>query len=210
MARGTLAANRFLTFLLGVMSTSDHVLFVGGSGMLRAAALEFAKRGHIVSVVARRQYRMDEMAEHAANWPGSIHGIALDYRNTDTLTESLNRAIGAIGAIKLAVCWIHSTAHRAPFVVADVVGRGSAECRYFNILGSAAADPSLPDPEREAQFNEYPKLKYREIVLGFIEGEAGEPRWLTDEEISHGVLTAIDADEPRRIVGTVSPWESRP
>jgi hypothetical protein len=33
---------------------------------------------------------------------------------------------------------------------------------------------------------------------------------LTDEEISGGVLKAVEDDEPCAVVGTVEPWTARP
>ncbi|MED4701280.1 hypothetical protein P9436_19755 [Lysinibacillus capsici] len=40
--------------------------------------------------------------------------------------------------------------------------------------------------------------------------EEGHARWLTHEEISQGVIVAIQQDPPIHIVGTLQPWAKRP
>jgi hypothetical protein len=47
------------------------------------------------------------------------------------------------------------------------------------------------------------------VVLGFVAGETGS-RWLTNDEISTGVLKAVDEDAPLSIVGETRPWSARP
>ena len=55
----------------------------------------------------------------------------------------------------------------------------------------------------------YPQLHYRRVILGFVV-EGGKSRWLTHEEISGGVIEAVQKDAERYIVGTVEPWSMRP
>jgi hypothetical protein len=45
--------------------------------------------------------------------------------------------------------------------------------------------------------------------LGF-KIEDNSSRWLTNDEISSGVIEAITNDEEEKIVGIVSPWDKRP
>lgn len=193
----------------GRTGNPPHALVVGGTGMLREATLGLVRQGYVVSVVARRQARLDALVQAAAGLPGAIHPIALDYRETGTLTARLAEARDRHGPFELAVIWIHSTAPAAPLAVARLVGTPDRPGRYFHVLGSATADPSRPDPDRQAAFAALPNIRYREVILGFVR-EGGRSRWLTNEEISAGVLAAVAADQPRYIVGTVDPWHLRP
>ena len=52
-------------------------------------------------------------------------------------------------------------------------------------------------------------VSYFQVVLGFKK-EAGSSRWLTNDEISDGVLEAIKLREMCHIIGTVTPWDQRP
>ena len=186
-----------------------HALVVGGTGMLRCVSLELAARGHVVSVVARRQSRLAALVRAAAGLKGTIYPIALDYRDTGALETALADARSRFGPFELAVAWIHSTAPAAPLAVARLVGSPERPGCFFHVLGRGAADPSRPDPERRAMFASLPNIRYREVILGFVL-EGRRSRWLTHEEISAGVLAAVDADRPRFIVGTVEPWDLRP
>jgi NAD(P)-dependent dehydrogenase (short-subunit alcohol dehydrogenase family) len=186
-----------------------HALVVGGTGMLWGASLALAERGYAVSVVARRRQRLEALAQTAAGLPGSIHPIPVDYQDTQALIAALEAAQARFGPIELALIWIHSTAPAAPLAVARRVGSPQHPCRYFHILGSAWADPSRPNPERQAAFATLDNIRYREVILGFVR-EGGSSRWLTNAEISAGVLAAVDADQPRTIVGVVAPWHWRP
>lgn len=173
---------------------ANHALVVGGTGMLRAVVLALA-RDREVTLVARR--------------PGvvaaaSIHPAAADYGDPDAFAAALDGAVAARGPFDLAVAWIHSSAPDAPLAAARRV-RG----RFLHVLGSAAADPSRPDPGRRAAFEALPGLSYREVILGFVR-EGDRSRWLTDAEIAAGVLGAIAADRPRTVVGVVEPWSARP
>ena len=163
--------------------------------MLAGVARELAARGAATSVVARRANRA----------PEGTRGVAADYRDTDAFV----RAVRDAGPFDLAVVWIHSTAPDAPLALARALLEGGRSVRYVHVLGSAAADPSAPDPGRRAAFDALPGLSYEEVILGFVH-HGGGSRWLRDAEIAAGVLAAIDAPRPRSVVGTVTPWSARP
>jgi hypothetical protein len=184
-----------------------HALVVGGTGMLRPVSLELARRGYTTSVIARSRGPLDELA---ADSGGRIRPIALDYRHTDELVRALDQAAAAHGPIELVVAWIHAVAPDAPLVVARAAAAGGQHrVDYFHVLGSAADDPSQPDPERRTRFEAVARVAYHEVILGFVV-EGGSSRWLTDDEIAGGVLEAIDRSAPRWVVGTTRPWSARP
>jgi len=54
-----------------------------------------------------------------------------------------------------------------------------------------------------------PDCAARQVVLGF-KLEAGGSRWLTNAEISDGVLEAVRTDRAYTIVGQAEPWSARP
>lgn len=174
-----------------------HALVVGGTGMLREATLHLAERYEHITLIARRPERIGERSQ--------IHGVALDYRETDRLGDALRQAIKAHGPIGLALCWIHSTAPEALPTVVWELGAQGLPFRLVHVRGSAVADPTrLPiAPDVPAQ------CRYHQVILGFkVEGRRS--RWLTNREISEGVIRAIETDTDRAIVGMVRPWELRP
>jgi hypothetical protein len=172
---------------------------VGGTGMLRRVSRTLALK-HTVAVVSRGGERMEALRAKAP----AIIPVAVDWRRTRDLERALWKVVDRLGAFALCVAWIHSDAPKAPEAVAQFV-----QGRYYHVLGSEAADPSDPDPERRARFQAMEDLTYHEVILGFVRQGAGS-RWLTEDEITRGVLTAIAWAKPRTVVGTVRPWGARP
>ena len=154
-----------------------HTLVVGGTGMLAGLVTALAERGDAVTVVARSPRPL----------PGGATQLGLDYRNTDDLKRGLAEAIRERGPIELAVCWIHTDAPDAPGVVADSVAPGG---RLIQVFGTRVW-PLASVPEG---------LTYAQVLLGGIRERDGL-RWLRDEEISTGVLAAVDSARPVVTVG---------
>ena len=64
-------------------------------------------------------------------------------------------------------------------------------------------------PHAFAEFAAGRRLPETDLALGFqLEGERS--RWLTHEEISSGIIEALERQASRSIVGVVEPWEMRP
>ena len=191
-----------------------HSLIVGGSGMLRGVALRLAAKRGLVSVIARRADRLAELACEADAGPGRVEPIALDYADDEALRAALARSVRQNGPFCLVVAWIRPGAPKALETIAQCADAAAGEaatspCRFYRVLGSAAADPAV---RREGQGNRYRALEgldYREIVLGFrIDGEGS--RWNSNEEIAAGVIEAVERDLTDHVVGVVRPWEMNP
>jgi molybdopterin-guanine dinucleotide biosynthesis protein A len=158
---------------LDELQQPGHALVVGATGMLAELTRGLAGRGHRVTSMARR-----------ASAPGEgVTPVAQDYREADGLSAALSRAVEERGAIELAVCWIHTDAPAAPRIVADALAPGARLVQVFGTRVSPLDDVPL-------------HVAYRQVLLGSIDG-----RWLTHDEISSGVLEAVDADRPVTVVG---------
>ena len=151
--------------------------------MLVGLTRALVARGHAVTSIARRPTTLDEEGARNDRLHGLLVPAALDYRDGPALEDALERAIGERGPLELAVCWIHTDAPEAPGIVARSLAPGARCVQVFGTRRWALADVPL-------------HVAYREVLLGAV----GD-HWLTHEEISAGVLAAIDADEPCRVVG---------
>jgi hypothetical protein len=179
-----------------------HALIIGGTGMLKKTTEYLSENYDTVSVICRNKNRIDARLKN-------INPLILDYTNYEALSGNISEAMEKFGAIELVVSWIHSTAPLAPKLFAEKINSSRKPFRFFDILGSAYADPSKNNEDRKNIFKEYDNLIYRKIILGFVI-ENGSSRWLTNDEISSGVIDAVKNDLPEKIIGTVSPWEKRP
>lgn len=185
-----------------------HVLVVGGTGMLKEASLYFARHGCTVSVIARDQNKFNELIESKSEH-GFINPIKVDYSDYSYLEEKLNTAIDNYGKIETCVSWIHSTAPEAPYVIADVLNNQNIKTKYFHVLGSEMKNPDERYKIIQFSFERFVNIIYRKIILGFIQ-EDDKSRWLTNAEISNGVIDAITLERDSITIGTTEPWERRP
>ena len=158
---------------LEALARPGHAVVVGGTGMLLGATRSLAERGHRVTSLARRPADVGE----------GVVPVAVDYRASDALREALARAMAERGPLELALCWIHTDAAEAPAIVAEAVAPGGRLVQVFGTRRWPLAHVPL-------------SIAYREVLLGAVGG-----RWPTHAEIAAGVLDAIDADEPCRVVG---------
>lgn len=172
-----------------------HVLVVGGTGMLSELVKALAGDGGRLSLLSR-----------GASQAAGAQGFDCDYYDEAAFAGALEAAIARSGPVDLAVAWFHTLKIAAPRRLAEQV-RG----RLFQVLGSGAADPARPGRLAAAAgvADGLPHCALRQVVLGF-KVEAGGSRWLTNSEISQGVLEAIRADQALTIIGQSEPWSARP
>ncbi|MGP4753845.1 hypothetical protein [Agrobacterium pusense] len=183
-----------------------HVLVVGGTGMLAECCSFLAGRGDNVTVLGRRQSRIDRVT---AMCPiGQCEGIAVDYRNDRATIEALEGIIERRGPFDETVCWVHEDqAPLAHIYLGQLTGRS-----FYHVLSSQFADPANPArlSELRCRFQEsVPGVAYKTIILGFVPGTFGS-RWLTNDEISSGVFEAVEREAEQSMIGKVDPWKSRP
>jgi len=189
------------------MAQYQHTLVIGGTGMLAGATRELAGRSEILTAVARTTRSLRALVDSVAATDCVLHEVALDWSDREAFLSGLADRIERTGPPSLVLAWLHRD-DLGPEIARAVGAEGTA-CAFFQVRGSAAANPAAPasslsdDPRIPANVN------HHEVILGFrLEGSGS--RWLTHEEISGGVLEAIAEARPRRIIGTVTPWERRP
>jgi NAD(P)-dependent dehydrogenase (short-subunit alcohol dehydrogenase family) len=153
-----------------------HALVVGGSGMLAGVCRGLAVRGYSVSVVARGSQRLEALRSE------QITPVQVDYTDLPAFEAALQAAIVEQGPIGLAVCWIRSWEPDSLRLVAGVL---PDQTPLYHVLGTSGT--------RSA---ELAAVEYRVIRLG----RKGD-RWLTNEEISAGVLEAIARESADFLVG---------
>ncbi|RTR36307.1 SDR family NAD(P)-dependent oxidoreductase [Robertmurraya yapensis] len=191
------------------MEKQEHVLVVGGFGMLKGVVEFFIVQGMAVSVVGRTLSKMQNLAQEFKNLPGTMNPIAIDYTNTDDFIRAISHAITQYGPITTSVNWIHSTAPHAPQALLELQNTSSPDSTFLRLLGSAYGNPEKKSNDQDFMKKAYPNIHYREVILGFVL-EVASSRWLTHQEICQGVIETIEDPVAQKIIGTVSPWSKRP
>lgn len=177
-----------------------HVLIVGGTGMLAAAADALAADGWRVSHIARHA------AAFAAGREGQA-GFDADYHDAAAFRAALDSALAWGGPAELGIAWFRTLKLDSPRLMAQALGAPGRPARLFQVLGSRTAHPDHPDrlPRATAVTDGLAHCVLRQVVLGFRVEPAGA-RANTNAEISAGVLEAVAADRLLTVVGQVDPW----
>ncbi len=159
-----------------------------------------------------RSTHMLSLARHAALFspPASscadiYHGYDVDYENASAVEQLL----GAHGPFDTALTWIRPKA----LPLRDLIARHMNEAGHLvEVMGSAASRPGALADQRRAAMEAFPRVRYSQLILGFIPQSATTPnsRWLTHDEISTAACRLLDAPAPRTIVGQIEPWDERP
>lgn len=191
------------------LDKKDHVLVIGGTGMLRGVVKYFIEQGNIVSVVGRNRKRLQVLEQESQGLPGLMNPVAIDYTNTNEFIRAISHAISQYGPIRTSVNWIHSIAPNAPTALMELQNTTSPGSTYIRLLGSAYGNPAKQSNDSERIATKYPNIHYCEAILGFIV-EDQSSRWLTHHEICQGVIEALESQLERNIIGTITPWSLRP
>lgn len=185
------------------MQKERYALIIGGTGMLAQVCHGLVDDYYYVSVVGRRTIRHQQLKDGSEK-PGDIHSVLVDYQDNQQFRFSLREAFHTCGIPDLVVSWIHGSAPHALDSLIDEIAKvnNTKVWKLFQIQGSSRffekENTSVPE-----------NCQYRRVYLGFIL-EGSTSRWLTHNEISSGVLHAIQTDQQETIVGTLEPWDSRP
>jgi len=167
-----------------------HSLVVGGSGMLAGLCRRLARDGWQVSIVGRDRSKLTRATAGSPR----VHPISVDYEQLGPFTAALRSAAAERGPIVLAVCWIRSSAPQSLRATADAL---TPSAQFFHVMGGQRSDASVA---AIAELERRDGLEYRQVWLG-VAIEHGRERWLTNDEISDGVYTAIATDSKRHLVG---------
>ncbi|APV48715.1 hypothetical protein BWI17_02865 [Betaproteobacteria bacterium GR16-43] len=182
-----------------------HALVIGGTGMLRRASAVIARQSEYFTAIARTSASLETLAREIGSSPTDGHSfVALDWGKPDQFISDLFRLFEQGDPPTLVLAWLHDAA-LGPRVATALSSQGT-HCDFFQILGSSAATPGARAAGLTSEFG---RVAHHQVILGFkVEGASS--RWLTDEEVSSGVLEAISMRQPTHVVGTTAPWERRP
>lgn len=183
-----------------------HILIVGGTGMLRGVMEHYRKTFKTVSVLAQSKKDLEKLEKR---YPGIIRGVPVDYMDEAALCSALKDSTEKHGRYDMAVVWLQDAPVAIPLCIAEFIGTPEKKGRLVHVRPINAAGPGVPVGGIAKGFTALSAMSYQEIILGFVR-EGTVSRWLDHEEITEGIVAAIDKGEPRTVIGTVTPWGERP
>lgn len=181
-----------------------NALVIGGTGMLGEATRGLVQRGYRVGVIARNAQSF------AQDVPGLVPADA-DWANPTQFRQAVRQMIAELAPIDLALVWTHDRPRGLALAIAEDLDICGGARRFVHVMGSAVSDPARPDVLEKAEkaFEASLPGAWVPVCLGFVI-EADQARWLTNEEISAGVLQAIDGDSNTYTIGQTRPWAMKP
>lgn len=191
--------------LIDVPPTFHHFLVLGGTGMLAGATRYLLSRGNKVTLVSRHTNRFSQFSSFAPQ----LNPVMQDYQREGKIISAMKDAQETFGPIDRALLWIHDTAPILPVSIVKELNHENQNCDILHVVSSAEADPTRRGETWFEKMSPYQAVHYRQVILGFVLTDRGS-RWLTNQEISNGVIQALDSKTKKSVVGTVSPWRLRP
>ena len=180
-----------------------NVMVFGGTGMLLETTKWLTNESDQLIVFGRDAHKIGWLS--GQDGENGFSFKELNYQNNEQLRKRVIESNQEFGDIDCVVAWIHSTAPEAlRIIMGELEQRQKKRYRLFHIKGSSSSQVPL-----EKRLIHSSHCLYHEIILGFdVDGITS--RWLTLDEISTGVIDAIRNEQVSSIIGTVTPWESRP
>ncbi len=153
----------------------EHVLVIGGSGILRGVCRHFAGEGKAVSVIARSKERIIEMVAETQKSPGLIIPIAVDYTQADDLRDKLDEAAAHLGPPILTICRIAPDAAPTRKAVAEFLNDNAAGTQMIDVICEES-------PNVKPEWADELDVVYCQIIVGSS---------IEENEISAKILDAI-------------------
>lgn len=170
--------------------------------MLASATRWLANEGHHVLVLSRRA---DEFCKGAKG----LHPIQADWNDGAAFQHAVDVALEE--PVRTALIWHHKSALAMPLSLARRMSQRTKPFDFYLVMGSAICDPARSDAlerVREA-YGTIAGCRLHLVVLGFVL-EGAQSRWLSNDEISGGVIAAMSTQDPQTTIGVTRPWDARP
>ena len=176
--------------------------------MLAPASIAIARDSKVFTAVARTFASLKTLASAIGETPGQRRFyLPLDWNGPDQFVDGLSSHLYQLEPPSLVIAWLHDP-NLGPRI-ANTVSNCGSHCDFFHVLGSSAASPLNDTVALRSQVDLGKALNYYQVVLGFQQTE-GVSRWLTNDEISIGVLDAVSARHPLYVIGITRPWNAHP
>ena len=173
-----------------------HTIIIGGTGMLRAAAVKLAVQSRCLTSIARTHRSLVALDDMLPRSHGTHHMLKLDWSDPDPFLDGIEQHVEKTEPPDLVLAWIHE--EQLALRLASRLG--TYHLQFFHVIGSARADPAAVAAKALSEIQVPSNVTYHQIILG-AHGAGFNARWLTDQEISDGTLEAIQAKLPQFIVG---------
>lgn len=176
--------------------SNNHALVIGGTGMLAGVSIFLTEDGYSVSVIGRTAVKFDRLKDVCPS--NTIFPLQVDYYSEELYTE-IENAIAKRGPFDLIVSWTPN------YQALQRICEKNDQAKSFRLIHVKGSRRYFEDEGIVIPAN----CSYEKVFLGFVmKGEAS--RWLTNDEISNGIIQQITSKGEERIIGQLIPYSARP
>ncbi|UTH73753.1 hypothetical protein [Chromobacterium sp. IIBBL 290-4] len=168
-------------------------LVVGGTGMLAKATLYLADHASQLILVSR-----DSHATAKRLGLSGANGVSADWTTAPAFLAATKPVIDRFPP-DLIVLWMHQSGRDTRQGLLDMVR--NSNCRIVDIHGSGGGNVQDRVAQRRLEVVQA-GCRYTAVVLGSVPEHDGSLRWLTHDEISRGVIQAIETQNDC-VVGSI-------
>lgn len=179
-------------------------LLLGTTGMLNAAAAHAVARSKKAVAISRHA---DGFSFGNEGLDAKCTRIAADYDDMPAFLAALEPH----APFDMALTWIHPRGELLRAALDALIAPGGLLVEVMgsrSILTGEDGGASIATLRADA-LAQQPDITYAQVVLGFVR-EKDVSRWLDHEEISAAAIAQMEMPLPRRIAGTLEPWDERP
>lgn len=164
-----------------------NILVIGGTGMLREAVLEIASDGNnSITLLSRNSYEV--------HWPDNVKTLYMDWLDDASILDVYSILSKKI-KFDMMISWIHNNGLKCLPILEDCI---KAKSKTIRILGSSYGDPRLL-LKNDSHIRDDLERQY--VILGCVKNNKNFQRWLTNTEISNGVLEAYKNNKSVHLIG---------
>lgn len=185
------------------------ILVTGGTGFLAHTVIYLVRRGYRVAVIGRRPERFNALKFLLKDKSDRVLPLICDYTSQD----ELDQAFQALPEVpEASIHWIHNSFEQGPFEMARRLNNRFQPHRFIHVRGSAAAAPGADREIWKKKLAPLESIHYQQVILGFHIDKTtpNASRWLTQPEITQGMIHALNHPDQDHVIGDIEPWESRP
>lgn len=184
------------------------ILVTGGTGFLAHTVIYLVHRGYQVAVIGRRPERFNALKFLLKDKADRVFPLICDYTSKTELDEAFQKLPEVPEA---SIHWIHSSFENGPLEMATRLNNRFQPHRFIHVRGSAAAAPEADRDLWKIKLGGLKAIHYQQVILGFhIDKSQNSSRWLTQHELTEGMIHALNHPDQDHVVGDIEPWELRP
>lgn len=185
----------------------EHYVFVDATGQLTETCLHFADKVRRVSIVSGNEDLLHDLQVQASKKNVVISAHQANIADSHQLRHAIELLVSDNGPADVTVAALGTVGSEVAVVIAQTLRDLAVFTEFFDVSGPAE-DP-LHAYQREGRLRTFENVRYRKIEIGFMV-DNGNSRWPSAEEVTTGIINAVEQRTSKSLIGQLEPADLRP